>query len=296
MVFAQDHDDDRRSPVSLDPDVPTGAQAPSSDRSRQRQPTKASRRVRADRVLGAPLTAAEQIAASVVHEVNQPLAAIALSAAACLRWLGKDQPRLDEARRAAERILTDISRAREIIIRIRALALRSSSAMIELDINGVVEEILDLVEAELRQHDIVLTTELSANLPNISGDPVLLRQLVMNLAMNGIEAMSDIAHRPCTLRVRTQLGTDGNILVEIEDSGAGFDPATMDRIFDPLFTTKPHGMGMGLSICRSIIEAHRGRLWASSNSLHGSIFCFTLPALAKKIASAPRANERKQSS
>lgn len=157
---------------------------------------------------------------------------------------------------------------------------KSSPEMASLDVNGVIENILDLMRAELRQHDVLLETDLFTGLEPVLGDRVQLQQVILNLVKNGIEATSEIKDRRRMLRVATRPDGEGNVLTAVEDSGTGFDPDKIDRIFEPLFTTKREGMGMGLSICRSIIEAHGGRLWATANLPHGATFQFTLPVNA----------------
>jgi signal transduction histidine kinase len=232
----------------------------------------------ADRIAAEPLTRTEEIAASVVHEVNQPLTAIAADAAACLRWLGKDRPRVDEARKAAKRIVAEVLRARKIVDRMRALGAGRSSAMSELNINEVVENVRGLMQAELDRSDVLLATDLSAALPPVLGDGILLQQLLVNLVVNGIEAMTRITPGMRLLRISTRRDASGNALVAVADSGPGLDPAIIDRVFDPLFSTKPHGMGMGLFICRSIVETHGGQIWATANLPQGARFQFSLPA------------------
>jgi C4-dicarboxylate-specific signal transduction histidine kinase len=222
-----------------------------------------------------------ELVASIAHEVNQPLMAIVTNAETCLRWLGRDQPDIGEARNAAERIVRNGYRAGEVIRSIRALARKSPSEMAELDINGVIENILELMRVELTRHDVSVEADLRNGLATIMGDRVQLQQVMMNLIMNGIEAMSGLERRRRVLHVSTRLDGDGSVLVAVEDSGMGLDPANGDRLFDPLFTTKREGLGMGLSISRSIVEAHGGRLWASPRLPHGAIFQFALPAATR---------------
>jgi C4-dicarboxylate-specific signal transduction histidine kinase len=227
-----------------------------------------------------------ELVASIAHEVNQPLMAIVTNAETCLRWLGKDQPDLGEARNAAERIVRNGHRAGEVIRSIRALARKAPPEMAELDMNGVVENILELMRAELARHEVSVETDLRDGLETIMGDRVQLQQVIVNLIMNSIEAMGGLNHPRRVLRVNTRLDEDDNVLVAVEDSGMGLDPASIDRIFDPLFTTKREGLGMGLSISRSIVEAHGGGLWASPRRPHGTIFQFTLPATTRKVSIA----------
>jgi signal transduction histidine kinase len=243
----------------------------------------------AERIAAEPLTRAEEIAAAVVHEVNQPLTAIAADAAACLRWLGKDPPRVDEAREAAGRIVAEVLRARKIVDAMRALVAGRSSAMSELNVNDVVESVRDLMQAELDRSDVVFATELSAAVPLVLGDRVLLQRLLVNLVVNGIEAMTRITPGMRLLRISTRRDASGNALVAVADSGPGVDPEIIDRVFDPLFTTKPHGMGMGLFICRSIVETHGGQIWATANLPQGARFQFSLPAQGSLSSRHPAA-------
>jgi PAS domain S-box-containing protein len=241
----------------------------------------ALRTAQADLTRVARLTTMGELAASIAHEINQPLGAIVANGNACLRWLAKDQPQLDDARRAAERIVKDGHRAGEILKSVRALAGASAPDMMELDINDAIREVLTLTGRELHEYEIVLKTELSDGLPPIMGDRVQLEQVILNLVMNAIEAMSAEPGEPRRLRVRSQGAGPGAVLIAIEDSGPGIAPETMDRLFDAFFTTKPNGLGMGLSICRSIINAHGGRLWVSPSSPRGAVFQFTVPIAAK---------------
>ena len=251
------------------------------DVSEQKRNENALRDAQADLVHVARLTTMGELVASIAHEVNQPLMAIVTNAETCLRWLGREQPDIGEARNAAERIVRNGHRAGEVIRSIRALARKSPSEMAEIDINGVIENILGLMRVELTRHDVSVEAELSNGLATIMGNRVQLQQVMMNLIMNGIEAMSDLERQRRVLHVNTRLDGDGSVLVAVEDSGMGLDPANGDRLFDPLFTTKREGLGMGLSISRSIVEAHGGRLWALPRLPHGAIFQFTLPAATR---------------
>ena len=241
----------------------------------------ALRDAQADLVHVARLTTMGELVASIAHEVNQPLMAIVTNAETCLSWLARPEPDLAEARNAAERIVRNGHRAGEIIRSIRALASKSPSQMANLDVNGLIESILELIQAELARHEVFVETDLFRGLEPIMGDRVQLQQVVANLVMNGIEAMSGLQHQRRVLRIKTRRDGEDDVLVAVEDDGIGLDPANGDRIFDPLFTTKHEGLGMGLSISRSIVEAHGGRLWASPRFPVGSSFQFALPALKK---------------
>src|SRR5712672_1375215 len=241
--------------------------------------SEALREAQADLARATRMTTMGELVASIAHEVNQPLMAIVTNADTCLSWLASDTPQLEEAQKAAERIVRDGHRAGDIIKTIRALAQKSRPEMTQLDINDVIAEVLALTRGELRRHDVSLETELSGGLETIMADRIQVQQVILNLVMNGIEAMNAITDRPRVLRVGSRIDGPGSVLIAVTDTGTGLDPAKVDRIFDAFFTTKPEGMGMGLSICRSIIEAHGGRLWASPNPPHGSVFRFTLPVM-----------------
>jgi PAS domain S-box-containing protein len=244
----------------------------------------ALRNAQADLTRVARLTTMGELAASIAHEINQPLAAMITNGDACLRWLANDRPNLDEARQAAERIVRDGHRSVDIIRSVRALAGKSGPEMTQLDINDAIREVLALTRSELHRHDVSLETAFSGGLEPVMGDRVQLQQVILNLIMNGIEAMSAVMHEPRVLRVRSQIDGPGDLLIAVEDSGPGLAPETMDRLFDPFFTTKPSGMGMGLSICRSIVDAPGGRLWASPQSPRGAAFQFTVPTAAKRVS------------
>jgi PAS domain S-box-containing protein len=243
----------------------------------------ALRNAQADLARAARLTTMGELAASIAHEVNQPMMAVVTNADTCSRWLAKDPPDLDEARQAAERIVGAGHRAGDIIRTIRALARKATPETTRFDINAAVADVLTLTRGELQRHDILLETELSADLEPVLGDPGQVQQVVLNLIVNGIEAMTEGMHGSRVLRVSSRMAGPGDVLIAVADTGTGLDPTKMDCIFDAFFTTKPEGMGMGLSICRSIVEAHGGRLWASSNSPRGSIFQFTLPSAADGV-------------
>jgi PAS domain S-box-containing protein len=218
-----------------------------------------------------------ELAASIAHEVNQPLAAIVTSANACQRWLAREVPDLDEARAAAERISRDGHRASDVIQRLRALAKRSEPQKTRLDLNEVIDEVVTLMHSEMRLHGVALRMELSSALLPVLGDRVQVQQVLLNLLMNGIEAMRPITDRPREMLIRSRQHDVDTVLVAVQDAGIGLDPQQMARLFDAFFTTKPEGMGLGLSISRTIIEAHGGRLWATPNTEHGATVQFSLP-------------------
>jgi signal transduction histidine kinase len=224
------------------------------------------------------VTTLGELTASIAHEVNQPLGAIAANAAASLRFLDRANPDLGEARDALRRIIKDSNRAHEVIERVRTLANKTDVQKVPLDINDVIEEVMLIFRHEALSHDVSLQQELASALPQVLGDRVQLQQVIMNLLMNGIQATSPMTGRRHELRIRSHEHGPDQILVAVEDSGIGIEPQNGDRLFNAFFTTKPNGMGIGLSICRSIVEQHGGRIWASRNSGAGSTFQFTLRA------------------
>jgi PAS domain S-box-containing protein len=218
-----------------------------------------------------------ELAASIAHEVNQPLAAVVTNGSACLRWLAGAEPNLDEARAAVTRIVKEGTRAGEIVGRIRSLMKKSPPHVSTLDMNGVIHEVLTLTSHEIGRHGVQLRTELEAGLPAITGDPVQLQQVMLNLIMNAIEATSARGEGERELLLTSESQRKDEILIAVRDSGVGIDPRNLDLMFKPFFTTKTSGMGMGLSISRATIEAHGGRLWAAPNEGTGAIFQFSLP-------------------
>jgi signal transduction histidine kinase len=220
-----------------------------------------------------------ELAASIAHEINQPLSAILTNSEAAMRWLARDAPDVKEARDALARIVRDARRAGDVVERIRALVKKAPPQIEAFDLNNAIDEVVTLTRGALQNDRVSVDTELPT-LPPAQGDRVQLQQVVMNLILNGIEAMRAVQDRPRELRIRSRAGDANTLLVAVEDSGPGLDPAKSTRIFDPFFTTKPSGMGMGLSISRSIVEAHGGRLWASPRSPHGAVFQFSLPSVA----------------
>jgi signal transduction histidine kinase/CheY-like chemotaxis protein len=222
------------------------------------------------------VTTMGELAASIAHEVNQPLAGIATNANAGLHWLAGELPNLEEAREAFRRIIRDGNRAAEVISRMRALFKKARTATEWLDINEAIEEVVILTQSEVRRKTVALRMELAADLPPVMGDRVQLQQVVVNLILNAIEAMSTVEDRERDLLISTQPGEGDEVCVAVQDSGIGLDPKNVERIFDAFHTTKPGGLGMGLSISRSIVESHGGRLWAISNDGPGATFRFTL--------------------
>ena len=219
-----------------------------------------------------------ELTTSIAHEVSQPLGAMVASAGACVRWLAAEPPAMAEAHSALDNIVADGKRAREIIARIRALAKRQAPRMDLLDLNRKILEMLALTEQELRSHDIVLETRLDGTLPGVMGDRVQLQQVLLNLILNAIEAMSGVHDRPRELTIVSRADGSNAVVVEVRDSGIGLDPDRAERVFEAFYTTKTEGIGIGLSISRSIVEAHGGRLVAAPNEPYGAVFRFSLPA------------------
>jgi PAS domain S-box-containing protein len=223
------------------------------------------------------VTTLGELAASIAHEVNQPLAAIVTNGSACLRWLMGDSPNLEEARETARHVIRDGKRASEVINRIRALVRKTDSEKAQLDINQAVEEVVNLTEHEAVRKGVALRTELAGDLPFVVGDRVQLQQVILNLVMNGIEAMDTVTDRPREMVIRSCEHESDQLLVAVQDSGIGLDRQNLEKIFNTFYTTKPRGMGMGLKISRSIVENHGGRLWAVPNDDGpGATFQFTL--------------------
>jgi PAS domain S-box-containing protein len=210
--------------------------------------------------------------ASIAHEILQPLSAIATNANAGLRWLARPEPNIDEVRAALEQIVTNGRRATEVIASIRSMFRKDGREKIPVNVNALIREVVTLLNGEFEGHQVVLQTEMSEGLPEILAERVQLQQVLLNLIMNAVDAMSSVADRERRLTIKSGLRGGRDVMIAVEDSGTGIDPDHMDRIFEAFFTTKPHGMGMGLSICRSIVESHGGSLWAAPRSPHGTVF------------------------
>ena len=221
-----------------------------------------------------------ELTASIAHEVNQPLSAIIASGDSCSAWLSNDPPNLEKARAATSRMIQAATQASEIVQRLRVLFKKTTSTTASVDMNAVIEETVSLVHHEAERNRILLRTELYPGVPSVQGDRVQLQQVILNLAINGIESIAGLDYEPKRLVIRSTVPKTGELLVSVEDTGPGIEAEQAEKVFAPFFTTKPQGIGMGLPICRSIIEAHGGRLWAAKNEPHGAVFYFGLPAKA----------------
>jgi len=220
-----------------------------------------------------------ELATSIAHEVNQPLAAIVTNGDACLRWLGSEPPNVERARDAVARIIHEGRRASEVVKRIRSLSQKATPHRAPLHINELVREMIALLESELARNSVRLKTQLEPDVPPVLGDRVQLQQVVLNLIVNGIEAMSGVKGRPREMQIRTEKLSGEQIQISVKDCGCGLDPEHADDLFEAFVTTKPGGLGMGLSISRTIVEAHGGKLRASRNPDFGATFQFVLPTV-----------------
>jgi C4-dicarboxylate-specific signal transduction histidine kinase len=225
----------------------------------------------------ARLTTMGAMTASIAHEINQPLGAIAANANAAQRWLSRPVPDLDEARLALKNIATDAHRASQVIGSVRAMFRKDNAERAAVAIDEIIKEVIALVQGEIRKHGITVRIDLSDDLPNVMGDRIRLLQMFLNLIRNAIEAMSLVMDRERILVVKSCTHDREALLVTVQDTGPGFDSNDSERMFDAFYTTKADGMGMGLSICRQIAEGHGGRLWALPGTPHGSAFHVVLP-------------------
>ena len=250
------------------------------DVTERKQADEALRQAQAELARVTRLTTMAELTASITHEIVQPLSAIVTNGNTCLHWLDDKTIDLAKARSAATRAVRDAERTSDIIGRIRALMIRSETRKVEMDINATIREVLALTNSELLKRQVLVRAELAATLPPVLGDRIQLQQLMLNLIMNGVEAMAPVAGRPKELTIETRMDGADHVLTLVRDCGVGLDPESTDQIFNPFFTTKPEGTGMGLAICGSIIEAHDGRIWASPAIPHGALFQFTLPTKA----------------
>src|SRR5271165_4025655 len=246
------------------------------DVTERKQAEEALRKAQAELAHVTRVTTMGEMVASIAHEVNQPLFAIVTNANACLRWLAGDSPNLAEAQDAARRIVRDANRASDVITRTRALMKKSDTVKAKLDINQAVRGIVTLTRGEATRKGVTITMDLTADVPQVSGDRVQLQQVILNLILNGVDAMASTSDRPRELLISSRQHGPDKVLVTVRDSGPGIDSQNLGKIFDAFYTTKPQGMGMGLAISRSIVERHGGRLWAEPNQGPGATFQFTL--------------------
>ena len=227
------------------------------------------------------LTTMNALTASIAHEVKQPLAAIVAHGGAAMRFLAFATPDLDAARAAVKSIISDGHRASEVIDSTRAMFKKTDQELAPLDINKLIRDVLVLME--IRAHEVSIQTDLNGELPNIMGNRVQLQQVFLNLITNALDAMHSVTHRPRVLQLRSENHPPDGVMVSVEDSGTGIDPRDVERIFNAFYTTKSQGMGIGLFLCQSVIEAHNGRLWVSSSGNQGSVFSILLPAVTTKV-------------
>jgi signal transduction histidine kinase len=248
-----------------------------TERKRAEEERERLRQAQADLAHIARVTTMGELTASLAHEIKQPIAAAATNAKTCLRWLGRDQPDVAEAREAASRIVKDVTRASDIISRIGLLFKKETPQRELLDVNEVIQEMIGLLRSEASRYSIEIHGELANDLPKTMADRVQLQQVLMNLMLNGIEAIKDMGTAgELTIKSRQQ-DDNRQVLISVGDTGVGLPPEQADQIFNAFFTTKSQGTGMGLTISRSIVESHGGRLWVTGNSGSGATFQFTLP-------------------
>src|SRR6266568_3551864 len=236
----------------------------------------------------ARVTSLGALTASIAHEVNQPLSGIITNASTCLRMLAADPPNVDGARETARRTIRDGGRASDVIQRLRALFSKKDAAAEEVDLNEAAREVIALSLSEIQRERVTVRMDLADDLPPVAGDCVQLQQVVLNLLMNALEAMRGVDDRPRQLVIRTERDEGDRVRLSVQDVGVGFHPQSADRLFDAFYTTKDDGMGIGLSVSRSIIESHRGRLWAELNDGPGATFSFSIPRASAPVATSHR--------
>jgi PAS domain S-box-containing protein len=261
-----------------------GASTVARDITASRQAGSELQRVRTELARVARVTTLGELTAAIAHEVNQPLTGVISSGNACQRWLAGETPNLEAARRSIQRMIDDGNRASDVIGRIRDMVRKSPPQRDALDINNTIMEVLALLRIELSRNNISPRLELSNDLPLVSGDRIQLQQVILNLIMNAIEAMGEIGETPRKLLVASAKDGSNGVLVRIQDSGTGLDSEALGHLFEAFFTTKARGMGMGLSVSQTILQAHGGRLWATPNASKGATFHFTLPAYDEQAA------------
>jgi len=227
------------------------------------------------------------LTASIAHEVNQPLSGIITNASTCRRMLDGNPPNIEGARETARRIIRDGNRASDVITRLRALFSKKDFTLEPLDLNEATREVIALSLSDLQRNRVVLLSNLAENLPPVMGDRVQLQQVVLNLLRNASDAMGTIQDRPRELLIRTERDEEDRVRLSVKDAGIGLTPETADKLFEAFYTTKTDGMGIGLSVSRSIIERHQGRLWAEQNAGPGATFSFSVPCCPQHVTAAP---------
>ncbi|MGH8622207.1 MAG: sensor histidine kinase, partial [Burkholderiales bacterium] len=241
-------------------------------------------KARSDLAHVARVTSLGALTASIAHEVNQPLSGIITNASTCLRMLAADPPNVDGARETAQRTIRDGNRAAEVIARLRALFAHQGATTESVDLNEATREVIALSVGELQRSRVILRTELADDLPPVLGDRVQLQQVILNLLLNAMDAMSGVDERPRQLVIKTERDEEGTVRLTAQDSGVGFKPQDADKLFEAFYTTKSSGMGIGLSVSRSIIESHHGRLWAAPNDGPGATVAFSIPRSPERVA------------
>ncbi|WP_051355451.1 sensor histidine kinase [Mesorhizobium erdmanii] len=237
----------------------------------------AAARARSDLAHVARVATLNTMTTSIAHEINQPLAGILANANTCIRMLAANPPNLEGVAETVRRTIRDADRASKIIKRLRTMLSKKESFAEEVDLNIAVKEVIALSSAELQTAGALLHTDFTDNLPVVDADRVQLQQVILNLLLNAAEAMAGVDDRPRKLVVKSGADGEGNVAISIRDSGTGIDPSDTEKLFETFYTTKPNGMGIGLSVCRSIIEGHHGRIWATANDGHGATFHFSIP-------------------
>jgi signal transduction histidine kinase len=245
-------------------------------------------KARAQLTHAARVTSLGVLTASIAHELNQPLSGIITNASTCLRMLDTIPPDADGARETAKRTIRDGRRASEVIMRLRALFGKREFALEELDLNEVTREVIALTSSDLQRNGVVLQEELAGELPTIIGDRIQLQEVILNLLRNASDAMLGVHDRPRQVLIRSAREDDDRVRVAVRDAGVGFDGQSMDKLFEAFYTTKSDGMGIGLSVSRSIVERHQGRLWAEPNDGPGATFSFSIPRAPERVTGAAR--------
>jgi C4-dicarboxylate-specific signal transduction histidine kinase len=249
----------------------------------RRHTEEALAKLRAELARAARVASLGVLTAAIAHEVNQPLAGIVTNASTCRRMLAVDPPDVEGARETARRTIRDAERASEVVKRLRALFRKKGATSESLDLNEAAREVVALSLSELERNKVIVRTELAGELPRVQGDRVQLQQVILNLLLNASDAMSGVDDRPRQLVIRTERDEEDRVRLSMRDTGVGFAPHGVDRLFDAFYTTKSSGMGIGLSVSRSIIESHKGRLWATPNEGPGVTFSFSIPSEAQDV-------------